>query len=286
MLAEVSPRTAAVLAGHEEVVDLLEAHGASLDFHDACYLGEAEHVQRRLDTGVHIASAPKPEGTDAAASAPVFYAVAGCQAQVLHRILEHPGCLQGVAGGLLLRWAAWRRSSEILELLLRKGLLPADSGITDWAIDPELRRLADAHGHPVDIDAPNWLGFPALVDACRGNHNQTDDPGRVLPILVLRASVHVRDHRGKTALHRASQAGFTRITQLLLEWGAGLDESDQKGETPLFDAVRAGRAGAVSLLIAAGADPDRLNLRGVSARDLAGRLGAPAGNEIRGLLSA
>ncbi|NKB68455.1 MAG: hypothetical protein GKR89_15440 [Candidatus Latescibacteria bacterium] len=277
MLAEVSSCTAAHLKGHDGVVRLLQQHGAGRDFHDACYLGDQAYVTDALSRDASLVQSCKSDTSDEAASTPLFYAVAGCQSAILIRLLETwQGPLPG-DGGLLLRWAVWRDDEALIAPLLEHGAHPQATGLTNWATQPHLRQLARRHGHEPDIDAPNWLGFPALVDACRGNHNQTDDPDRAQALLDLGAAVNIRDHKGKTPLHRAAQAGFSKIPALLLQRGADLEAPDAVGETPLFEAVRAGRPAAVALLLAAGADPHRANSKGRTCADLArGLKGAKA----------
>jgi ankyrin repeat protein len=284
MLAEVSPRTAAMLKKHKSVVLALKRRGAKVDFHDACYLGDESFVQRAIKKDRSIVGKRKPKSSDPAAATPIFYAVAGAQRGIVGALLE-VGPTTQARDGLLLRWAVWQGNFEIIEQLLVCGASPNDSGLNDWALNPELKRLAARHGHFVDLNAPNWLGFPALVDACRGNHNQPDDAARVRPLLEAGVDVTVKDAKGKTALHRAAQAGFIEIAKLLLQSGADIDALDPEGETPVFDAVRAGRAETVRLLLRAGADVRVKNRRRKTAADLAARLGGAKGEQIVDLLS-
>lgn len=113
------------------------------------------------------------------------------------------------------------------------------------------------------------IGKGAEVNACRGNHNMPDDPSRVIALLDKEANVNVTDHKGKTALHRAAQAGFVKISKVLIEHGADIEAQDAGGETPLFDALKAGRADTVRLLVDHGASTTVKNRRGRAALDIA-----------------
>ena len=279
MLAEVNPRTAAVLMTHTLVAQALEKRGGSVDFHDACYLGYESLVRSSIKRDRCVVSSRKSRSSDPSAATPIFYAVAGGQPEVVRALLQVRPKTQA-RDGLLLRWAAWRGNVDIIDQLLTCGANPQDSGINDWALDSELKRLATRHGHSVDINAPDWLGFPALVDACRGNHNQPDDADRVRPLLAAGAAVNIKDAKGKTALHRAAQAGFTKIAGLLLQSGADVNGQDANGETPVFDAVRGGRVAMVMLLLEVGADSHIQNHQGKTASDFAARLRGPERDEI------
>ncbi len=283
MLAEVNPRTAALLRAHTPVAVALEKRGASVDFHDACYLGDESFVRSIIKEDRSIVFRRKPRTSDPSAARPIFYAVAGVQPNVVTALLDVRPKTQA-RDGLLLRWAAWRGNVDIIDQLLTCGANPNDSGINDWALDSELKELALRHGHAVNIDAPNWMGFPALVDACRGNHNQPDDPDRVRQLLAAGAAVNVKDAKGKTALHRAAQAGFTKSARELLRAGANINEPDSNGETPLFDAIRAGHAATVKLLLDAEADMHVRNHQEKSVSDLASRLRGPKRGEILDLV--
>jgi hypothetical protein len=110
-----------------------------------------------------------------------------------------------------------------------------------------------------DMPPVKW---PEIVDACRGNHNAPDDPDRVMDLIKAGHYVNMRDDQGKPALHRASQAGFLKISQLLIDHGADLEAQSIEGETPLFDAAFHGRCKQVKRLIALGASIEARNKRG------------------------
>ena len=278
MRVEVSPLTAARSKDHRAVAAWLIEAGAKTDFHDACYLGDAATVARVLGAGADLA-ASKLQTTGVEAT-PLHYAIAGGQPELAHVLLDR-GAPVDNEPGTLLGWALELDDRSVADRLLGAGIDHHQAGSAAWAFDPELRALAARHGFTPDPDQPDDRGFPALVDACRGNHNAPDDPERVGQILAAGAAIDARDHKGKTALHRASQAGFVAIGQLLLARGAPLEATDAQGETPLFDAVRAGRRATVALLLAAGAERRTRNGRGQTVKDLAARLRGVRGDAVR-----
>ena len=75
----------------------------------------------------------------------------------------------------------------------------------------------------------------------------------------------------RTTLHRAAQAGFTKITQLLIDCGADVDALDDKGQTPLFFAARHGRLVALKLLLKICADCETSSRTGRTALAIARR---------------
>lgn len=277
-IARVKKRKAACAA--------LEELGARYDVYTACYLGQRDEVIVALDADADLVTRPleRKVGPYEGYAAPLLaYAVAGGHRDIAADLLER-GARVDFPGERLLVWAGWAGDPAIVDLLLRCGAVPAPGVVVDWIDEPELLAVARAHGHDPDVDTPDELGFPPLVDACRGNHNAPDDPSRPRRFLDLGASVNARDHKGKSALHRAAQAGFARITSLLLERGADVHAADGKGETPLFDAVRAGKVGAIPALLAAGADPARRNGASRTPLELARRSRKAAGAAVLELL--
>ena len=260
MLVELSAVATARAYGHGDAVSLLEAAGAHDDFYAACHRGDLETMASFIKEQHGIVNQPLREDHSSPRMGchPIHYATVGGHIQAIE---------------LLIREKA--KVGEHLELLL------------DWALgDQKIIRMLKKHGEPKrssyktqkkpmpkvpPVDRPDWLGFPELVDECRGNHNATDDPDRVQEVLDRGANINVTDHKGKTALHRASQAGFLNVTQLLIDNGADLEIADHKGATPLFDASFYGRADTVRILVKNGADIEHADRRGDTALFAAAR---------------
>ena len=244
LLVELTPLAVARFRGHDDVVDLLRRNGAKDDFWAACHRGDMPKVTRALLRNPRIVQKPirKKPFHPRMGWLPVHYAVAGKQAAVLELLLQR-GALLGDHAELLHDWAD--DHPPLVKLLRRQfrreGVSPRDVS------------------RPKTIDDADRLGFPPLVDACRGNHNAPDHPERVRELLDRGASIHVRDAKGKTPLHRAAQAGFVKISQLLLERGAKCEATDDQGNTPLFDAAHHGREAMLQLLIDHGANLEHEN---------------------------
>lgn len=261
MLVDLSALAVARQQGNDELFEILEAAGASDDLYAACHRGDLRAIEaflREDADAVHRPARDLPPHPRAGTH-PVHYAVAGGQVGALRMLLGSGASIDDHLP-LLLDWASGNGKMT--------RLLKEHSG-------RNARRAATAakRGGVPAIDRPDWMGFPPLVDACRGNHNAPDEPARVRALLDRGANVNVRDHKLKTPLHRAAQAGFTRISRLLLDRGAELEEADETGGTPLFDAAKHGRTEALCLLIEHGARVSHADSRGETALFVAARAG-------------
>ena len=89
------------------------------------------------------------------------------------------------------------------------------------------------------------------------------------------ADIDVRNYKGKTALHYAAKAGFSKVINLLIKNEATVDATDDNGETPLFDAIRSTiksgekQRAALEALLLKGADPNLKNRKGLTALQVA-----------------
>ncbi len=86
---------------------------------------------------------------------------------------------------------------------------------------------------------------------------------------VVNPDVDAKDRQGRSALHRAVEAGDFLAAAALLNEGANPNLADRTGRTPLHYAVLVGSADMVAMLLAAGADVCATDRHKVSPMDLA-----------------
>ena len=252
MHVELSALAAARHAGRDDTVELLLQHGAQDDFYAACHRGDIVAMQSFYKRKKSIVNKPSAEEPNRPRMGwhPIHYAVVGGHIEAVERLIQW-GAKVAEHLPLLLDWSEINRSA-IVPLLKQQAEKEAPGSTRQKNKIPGVSK----------VDQPNWLGYPELIDACRGNHNATDDPARVQDVLDRGANINITDYKGKTALHRAAQAGFLKITQLLIDNGAKLEFADNKQETPLFDAASYGRTETVKLLVNNGSNKEHQNYRG------------------------
>lgn len=260
MLVELSALAVAREAGHTELVELLEGNGAVDDLYAACHRGDLEAINAFLSAAPETVNRPArdTEFHPRMGYHPIHYAVVGRHHGAV-KLLVGSGATVAEHLPLLIDWANGDTS-------LIKYLKSQSDGTSRRPTSQRNTRKSATRKSPVAdvpaIDRPDWMGFPLLVDACRGNHNAPDNPDRVLKLLKRGANVNITDHKQKTPLHRSCQAGFVKITTLLLKHGALLEATDEDDRTPIFDAALHGRTKVVQLLLERSASLSHKDRRG------------------------
>lgn len=261
LLVELSPLAAARWAKRKETVQVLLASGATDDFWAACHRGDLDAVKQFAKRNRSAVNKPiKIADRPTIGFHPIHYAVAGQQLEVVEFLINRRARVAPHIE-LLIDWADGNQ--KIIRAVKQQSETEEPGSTKQKPRKPGVKA----------IDQPDRLGFPQLVDACRGNRNATDDPARVQALLDQGATINIRDYKQKTALHRAAQAGFIKITNLLLDNGADLEAADHKQMTPIYDAIYYGRPHTVKLLKKRGANLNHTDYRGETPLFMAVRRG-------------
>jgi ankyrin repeat protein len=200
MLVELNPLAVARQAGRAGLADLLEENGATDDLYAACHRGDLQAVSDFL--------AADPEAINRAARPDqdhrwlgfhsIHYAVAAGQHAMVKLLV---GFGAEVAGHLklLLRWCDWASDNELAKYLKKQAARnPKKKAKRKPASKSGKKKTAKKAARVPAVDQPGWMGFPPLVEACRGNHNAPDDPERVSKLLKRGAYINNTDHKGKS----------------------------------------------------------------------------------------
>ncbi len=267
LLVDISPYCAAKFKKHEETARLLLDRGARVDFFTDVYLDHYDRVKQQLRQDSSLAVREKVQNDRNVNATAIHYAVSQSRIEILDLLLEH-GADPRPYSLWLVRFAIWRKSTEVLERLFRAGVDPSVSAIPRSGItDPAINELLDKYGVPFDPDVAEG-GWPPLVYSARGDRGGSLETVREL--LGQGADVNQRNYKGQTALHCAAKAGFVHIVEELLKHGATVDAEDENGDTSLLTALRSTVKNKEKLfevtriLINAGADATRENKKGHS----------------------
>jgi ankyrin repeat protein len=168
-------------------------------------------------------------------------------------------------GDNLLMNAALYGSSEMMEILLKKGANPNlknTDGETAlmWSLhDIEKTKLLLRYN--ADINVKSRSGNSALLIACVGAHQY-----EIVKLLIDNgANVLEKNGKKETALGRAAIFGDSTTLALLLSNGIDIEAGDATGLSPLIQAIfNVNREGTIFLLNN-GADPDRVRAFGLTA---------------------
>ena len=132
---------------------------------------------------------------------------------------------------------------------------------------------------PVDLDQnyPDSIFYASDSDGRSLLHHAViHDALEFVKILLSRNSdVNSVDKNGWTPLHYAVQNNSIKMAEILVDSGSDIDATDNNGNTVLWRATFASRGygEVIDFLINNGANPDTKNNNGISALELANRIG-------------
>ena len=235
MFVEVSAYAAAVWKNRTETAKFLHERYQPLDFFSAVFLGEYERVKELIDVQPELVNQEKLQHDRDLGFTALHYAISGSYSNILKLLLKR-GAKPTPHTRWLVKFALWRGNLDVLHVLLEAGIIPDR---LKWepifAKNSKLRDIVLRFNITID---PNESenGWPPLVYESRGDRG--GNIKSIQELLDIGADVNIRNHKGETALHCASKAGFVAVVELLLENGAHIDLLDNNGSTALQHALR------------------------------------------------
>lgn len=159
-------------------------------------------------------------------------------------------------GKAAIGWAAYKGHTEIVKLLLEKGVdvnAKTNKGVTALMLAAEQNHMEITKlllAKDADINAKTTdNGQTALMTAAtKSGHTPI-----VGLLLENGAEINIKNNKGATALLVAAYTGDTEMVNILLEKGADVNASTENGVTALLMAAQNGHTAIVKLLEKAGA---------------------------------
>lgn len=259
-MLKMTPLCAALAKRRNAVVELLIEAGAQYDIFSAACVGDLDAVRQLLDLAPDLSNACDP-ASDVASVTPLQHAVFAGQLAVAELLFER-GATVGANSVRLVQSVANAGQEALTNLLLAHGADPSSLGAGTWVLYPAIAEKLIARGANVNREPGAWIGM-----CCTGNSGHRENELLIWAMLRCGADVTAR-YKGRTALHCAAKAGFVRVAEALIEYGADVNARNEFGRTPLDEVEHA--AGSIDrepvrrLLIARSADgfspaPRRVN---------------------------
>ena len=243
-LVQLTPYCAAIYYHRANVAEFLRARGTQVDIFRAAFLGDLEKVSRELAAQPDLIHTEDPH--DSTYYMPLLaFAVVGGHAEMVSFLLQH-GAQTAPYSTQLLGLAVGISRLDLIDLLVKGGadMRAVGAGIFVSTKDVEIHHYLLRHGASPSRRHEN--GFTPLIYLSRGDKGE--HPEKIQILLDYGAPVNDVGPKNRTALHYAAAGGFLRVIALLLDHGADLTLRDEDGNTPFDLALRSGKTAAAALL--------------------------------------
>jgi ankyrin repeat protein len=240
---QLTPYCAAIYYKRPQVAEYLQWRGTQIDIFRAAFLGDIDLVRKELAADPSLIQAEDPQ--DNIYFVPLLsFAVVGGNTEMIEFLLDQGAAIKPYSTQLL-SLAAKAGRKDLLDLLVNHhAQVPAAGYYFFNTYDLDILRYLLDHGASANQASDN--GFPPLVYVCRGDKGE--QPEKIELLLEYGAQVNEVGPKGRTALHYAAAAGFLKVMTILLNHAADFTIRDAQGETPLQRAQRNQKIAAVHLL--------------------------------------
>lgn len=226
----LKPYCIAIKKKYLKIAEYLKEKGNIVDIYSAAYLGHESELKQLLKSNKAILNRPLDDDS-IWETTPLHYAIAGGNTKIIQYLLDQ-GASVNINQSLLYEIPSRRNNLNIIQLITYYGGKP-DSLDAPSALYSKNKEIIDFFfQNGVDPNKRGAKNWPPIVYVSRGDKGE--HPEKVKSLLAYGAEINAKGPHGKTALHVAAKAGFTKVVKVLLENGADTSLKNDAGETPLM----------------------------------------------------
>lgn len=232
----------------EHLQNYLLSNGHEMDIYTLSYLGSPDEILTKLNKKKKLVNQPQKEDEQWEVC-PIHFGVSGTNIPAIELLLDL-GAEVKKYSKLLYEIACRHDRLDIIKLLTKFGGIPSEidvfpvfyhnnSEVIDYFVDNGL-----------NCDKVR-MGWPPIVYLCRGDKGE--HPQKIESIVKHLKDINAQTHKGMSALHAASRAGYVSVAKVLLNNGSLINNRDKRGKTPLHYARKYKRNDTEQFLLDNGA---------------------------------
>jgi len=245
----LKPYCIAVRNRNEAIQKMILSNGHKMDIFSLSYLGMIDQIRKMARAHKNLLNQSQKEDTIWKVI-PLHFAVVSKKIETVKALLEL-GSEVKTHSELLFDIACRTNQIKVIKLLTKNGGEPKTVDVYSAFFNGNDEIIQFLVNHGLNCDKLTNLGWPAIVYLCRGDKGE--HPEKVEKLLKHIKNINAQTPKGISALHASAKAGFTRVTQLLIDKGIDINLKDINGKTPLSYAIKYKREETKNILLKHGA---------------------------------
>ena len=241
----LKPYCIAIRNKNERLQNVIISNGHQMDIFSLAYLGKINEIQQSIRNNKELLNQTQSVDTLWKVT-PLHYAVFSKNIETVHGLLKL-GSEVKTHSKLLYDIACRTNQIKIIELLSKYGGTPKEADVFSVFYNSNEEVINYFVDNGLDCDKLTDLGWPAIVYLCRGDKGE--NPEKVTKLLKHIKNINAQTPKGVSALHASAKAGFSIVTQLLIDNGADVNIRDIKGKTPLSYSIKFKRTETEKILL-------------------------------------